>query len=181
MSAIVKHITADDLWQMPNDGFRYELVDGELKRMPPAGQEHGEQAMTFGVALGSFILMHKLGKVYAAETGYRIDEHNVRAPDFSFISNERLQRIGTSPKFVRGAPDLAVEVVSPSDKKSDVREKVGWWLKVGTRLVFVVESKTKTVTAYYEDGRVVVFGENDDVHGFDVVPGFRHPVREIFG
>lgn len=148
--------------------------------MPPASEGRGRRAVRFTAPLAMFVYSNKLGEVYAAGTGFKIDDYNVRAPDVSFISYARLDSIGRSEKFWNGAPDLAVEVVSPGDKKTEVREKAEWWLKVGTRLVFVVEPKAKTVTAYREGGQVIEYGAGEEIEGFDVVPGFRLKVDFIF-
>lgn len=183
MSSIVvgQQMTADDLERMPDDGFRYELVNGELRQMPPTGCEHGDRAMRLSAPLATYIYAHDLGIVLAAETGFKIDDYNVRAPDCAFVSRERLERYGSSRSFLPYPPDLAVEVISPGDTKAEVKEKAEWWLSVGTRLVWVVDPKRQTVTAYYAaNDSVVTYKAGNELDGFDVVPGFRLPVADIF-
>lgn len=185
MSAILKHkehkMTADELWRMPHGDYRSELIDGELIQMAPTGEEHGRCAIRLSTPLAQHIYANKLGEVYAAETGFKIDRYTVRAPDISFISYARLDAIGRTPKFFSGAPDLAVEVVSPDDRKKEVRAKAEWWLQVGAQLVWVVEPKKKTVTAYYAGrGIIAEYGMNDTIDGLDVIPRFKLPVRFIF-
>lgn len=181
MNVLVKgKTTAEELWQLPNDGYRYELVDGELIRMPPASEGHGRRAIRFAAPLAMHVYANKLGEVYAAETGYKIDVHNVRAPDVSFISYDRLDAIGRTEKFFTGAPDLAVEVASPGDTKKELREKAEWWLSVGARLVFTVEPKNSRVKAYCASGEVIEYGMDDEIEGFDVVPDFKLAVSFIF-
>lgn len=180
-------MTAADLEQIPDDGFCYELVNGEIKQMTPPGGEHGDKTMRFSIPFGYYVYKHKLGKVLAAETGFKIDNYNVRAPDCAFVGNERLRQYGGIPKgYVSFAPDIAVEVVSPGDTKKEVREKAEWWLNVGTSLVWVIDLKRKFVTAYYatEDSvlnyTVTEYKAGEQLDGFDIVPGFTLPVEDIF-
>ncbi len=182
MSANLKRrMTAADLERMTDDGFRYELVNGEIRQMSPTGFEHGDKAMRLSVPLAMFIYAHNLGAVLAAETGFKIDNYNVRAPDCAFVSNEQLERYGKPKSFFPYAPDLAVEVVSPGDTKAEVKEKVEWWLAVGTRLVWVVEPKRGAVTAHHAaSGSVTEYGAGDSLDGLDVVPGFSLSIDEIF-
>ena len=123
---------------MPDDGFRYELVRGELRRMNPAGNVHGRVAMNFGILLGSYVKAHDLGTVYAAETGFKLatDPDTVRAPDVAFVGRARVEAVGELEGFWPGTPDLAVEVVSPRDgAHAEVEEKVFDWLDAGTKTV----------------------------------------------
>jgi len=117
---------------MPDDGFRYELIQGELKQMWPAGFNHGAKGMNLAVALGQHVKANNLGIVLLAETGYKIAENpdTVRAPDISFVRRERIPAREVTGYFP-GAPDLAVEVISPSDTVYEVSEKVAEWLAAG--------------------------------------------------
>ena len=112
-----KRVTAEDLLRMPDDGMRSELVKGGLREMPPAGSEHGAIAMNIGISLGSHVKVNGLGRVYTAETGFRLssDPDTVRAPDAAFVSRERVEAAGRVTGFWPGPPDLAVEVVFPND------------------------------------------------------------------
>lgn len=110
MAAIAHSMTAEELLHMPDDGFRYELVRGELRRMAPAGQEHGKITAVLTGSLVQYVLAHKLGTVYAAETGFKLEADTVRAPEVAFIRRERLEEAGEGKGFWPGAPDLAVEV-----------------------------------------------------------------------
>ena len=95
---------------MPDDGFRYELVEGELKKMAPAGSEHGYAALRFGRLLGNYVETSGLGRVYAAETGFKLASNpgTVRAPDVASVRRERVEEAGRVEGFWPGAPDLAV-------------------------------------------------------------------------
>lgn len=175
-------LTAEDLLAMPDDGHRYELVRGELRKMPPAGHVHGEIALSVGAELRQYVKNHRLGKTYAAETGFKVSANpdHVLAADAAFIRQGRVEIEGESTGFWPGAPDLAVEVMSPRDTYSDVAEKALDWLEAGTRMVLVVDPRCQTVTVYQSASNISVLTEDDTIDGADVVPGWKLPVREIF-
>ena len=175
-------MTADELLDMPDDGWRYELIRGELIRMSPAGNRHGKFAMRMGTPLGVYVEDNDLGEVYAAETGYFLafDPDTVRAPDVSFISRERLDEIGETDGYWPDAPGLAVEVISPNDRYTEVEAKVLDWLDAGTRMVIVVNPRTRTVRVYRSPSDVTDLTMDDTIDGADVVPGWRLPVARIF-
>ena len=182
MTVTTQLMTVEGLLKLPQDGFRYELVEGELRRMPPAGHEHGDVTMNIAAPLHRHVKSNGLGKVYAAETGFLLQTNpdTIRAPDVAFIQRERVEQVSKSTSYWPGAPDLVVEVVSPGDTVSRVEEKVQEWLKFGVRLVWVVSPKLRTVTAYRSLTSVVVLTEKDTLDGGDVVPGFQISVAEIF-
>jgi Uma2 family endonuclease len=182
MSTTPTLATADELFMLPDDGFRYELVKGELRRMPPTGSEHGVMAMNAALVIGRFVKAHSLGAVFAAETGFKIasDPDTVRAPDLAFIRRERIPEAGLPRGFWPGAPDLAVEVISPSDTYTEVEEKVNDWLDAGSRLVLVLNPRTRTVTVYRSPTEVARLTESDTLDGGEVLPGFRCRVAELF-
>ena len=160
-----------------------------LRKMPPAGHVHGEYAMSVGISLGAYVKANGLGKVYAAETGFLLasDPDHVRAPDGAFVRRERAEAAEDAPGFFPGAPDLAVEVVSPSDRYTEVDEKVADWLDAGTLAVVVVNPRRRTVNVHRSptDGcltarQVTALSESDTLDVSDVAPGWRMPVKEIF-
>jgi Uma2 family endonuclease len=183
VSAIeTKLMTAEELLQLPRGRFRYELIKGELKQMSPAGHDHGRIGMELAVPLGYYVKQQKLGKIYMAETGFKLESNpdTVRAPDIAFIRQERVQEVGRTKGYWVGAPDLAVEVNSPGDIVREVEEKVAEWLASGTRMVWVVSPKLKTVTVYRSLTDIITLTEKDILDGGDVIPGFQIPVAEIF-
>ena len=129
-------MTADELLTLPHNGYRFELIKGELYQMPPAGSQHGRIALKIGWRLAQYVEENGLGETYAAETGFIIDTapDTVRAPDASFVSKERADALGAEG-FFPGAPDLAIEVVSPNDRPVEVEDKALDWLHAGTRMV----------------------------------------------
>lgn len=181
MATAQRLMTAEELLRWPDDGQRHELIAGELRTMPPAGEEHGTIAMSVGSMLAGYVREHQLGRVVAAETGFLLTTNpdTVRAADVAFIARERA---GASPVtgYRPGAPDLAIEVVSPTDRYSEVEEKVATWLAHGTRLVLVVDPRRRTVTVHRSPTQVQRLTVADTLDGAEVVPGWTLPVRELF-
>jgi Uma2 family endonuclease len=175
-------MTADELLRLPDDGQRHELICGVLTTMPPTGFGHGDETSIFDGSLGSHVRLHRLGRVLAGEPGFILatDPDTVRAPDVAFIRGERFPAGEARRHYFRGAPDLAVEVISPNDLYTEVDAKVGEWLSHGTRLVFVVNPRRQTVAVHRADRSISVFGMDDVLSGEDVVPGWTLPVRELF-
>ena len=133
-TVVATHVSLAELEQRQDDGCRYDLLDGELIRMAPASEEHGYVAGRLFAALFTFVTPRHLGRVYAAETGFQLEpgSETVQAPDVAFVRAERVQR---SRSYAPLAPDLAVEVRSPRDRRRLVMEKVGRYLAAGTPLV----------------------------------------------
>jgi Uma2 family endonuclease len=125
MTSETGHIAAEELLRMPDDGSHYELVRGKLRRMTPAGNRHGYIAGELFAELRNHVKANNLGRTYAAETGFKVasDPDTVRAPDAAFISRQQVEKTGSTEGYWPGAPDLAVEVVSPNDTHSEVVEK----------------------------------------------------------
>jgi Uma2 family endonuclease len=178
----VKQMLADELLRMPNDGFRYELVRGELRQKPPTGNVHGRLAARFTAYLGTFVYANQLGEVYAAETGFKLaaNPDTVRAPDVAFVARERLEAVGEVEGFWPGAPDLVVEVISPSESYTEVEEKVVEWLEASARMVVTINPRGRLVAVYRSLDDIRILTESDTLDASDVVPGWLLPVRELF-
>jgi Uma2 family endonuclease len=183
MSTIVRALTADELLTMPQDHNRHELIRGELRTMTPAGHEHGRIVVRLTWRLAHFVEEHELGVVYAAETGFKLasDPDTVRAPDVAFVSRARLNEVGAVRGYWPGAPDLVAEVISPSDVYTEVEEKVLDWLEAGTRLVIVINPRSRAVTLYRSLADIVVLTERDALDAPELVPGWSVMVSELFG
>jgi Uma2 family endonuclease len=177
MTQATKQITAEELFEMGDIG-RCELIDGEIVRMSPSGAEHGNVAANVLAVVRDYVKQHKLGRVFAAETGFKLAARHVRAPDVAFVRAERLAE-GIPRKFFDGPPDLAVEVVSPSDTWPEVQETVEDWLARGTRSCWVIDPKTKLVVVHHADGKITRFDRNS-VMSDEVLPGLSIPVAEFF-
>ena len=175
-------LTAEELLRLPDTGRRLELVEGELFEMPPAGGMHGGVAMRIGARISVYVDSNKLGRAFAAETGFILarDPDTVRAPDASFVSNARLPRGEVPPGYLELAPDLAVEVTSPSDSAREVQEKTDSWLAAGTSEVWILSPRQRTVTVHRAGAQETIIGERGILRGGDLLPGFEVSVAQLF-
>ena len=182
MATIIETTTAEDLLRMPKDGFRYELMRGEIRKMSPAGNRHGKLTMRLSAPLFQYVEANGLGVVYAAETGFRLstDPDTVLAPDIAFVSRKRIEAVGEPDGYWPGAPDLTVEVISPTDLYTEVEEKVFEWLNAGTAMVVLVNPRNRTVTTYRSRADIAVLTEGDTLDGADIVPGWTMPIGGLF-
>ena len=182
MRTLKKLFTAEDLLCLSDTGKRLELVKGKVYEMAPAGGRHGYAAMNTGIILGGHVRVNGLGRVFAAETGFIIehDPDTVRAPDAAFVSQSRLSADEIPDGYIDLAPDLVIEVVSPNDRRREVREKVEEWLNAGVRLVWVLYPTTRSAIIYRSLNDVTHLAADDYLDGEDVVPGFRCRLGELF-
>ena len=175
-------MTAEDLLRLPYDGMRHELIRGELRTMPPGGWGHGKHTSRIDWSLGPYVAEHGLGEVATNETGFLLTTNpdTVRAPDVAFVRRQRLLEVDPERGYYPGAPDLAVEVISPNDLYTEVDEKVAEWLEHGTRMVLVVNPRRKSVAVHQPGRDVRMLGVEDTLDGEEVVPGWTLPVRDLF-
>jgi Uma2 family endonuclease len=173
MSTQTRLMTADEFLQMPDDNLHHELVRGEVLTMSLPGGEHGEVAGEIFRLIANHVRPTKLGKTYAAETGFLIerDPDTVRGADVGFVRAERLGQITNPKKHLPFAPDLAVEVLSPNDRADAVEEKVLEWLTAGSRAVWVADPTTRTVTVHRPGAEPITLTEDQEIDD-DVLPGF---------
>jgi Uma2 family endonuclease len=173
--------TAEELFAMADDGYDYELLHGELRRMSKPGFRHGVVATRLLLCLGAHVKQHDLGAV-TGETGYLLGRNpdHVRAPDVAFVCRERLAEEGIPVRYWPGAPDFCAEVVSPNDTYAYMQEKACDWIRHGARMVVVVEPERRRVVVHRSDTDVQILGEDGVLCGGDVVPGFEVPIRELF-
>ena len=162
---------------LENDLEGYEYVKGELVAMSPPSMEHGEISSNVHLHLGLHVRENQLGRLYIAETTFHLGDRLVK-PDIAFISTDRLPE--NRKKGSPVPPDLAIEVVSPTDKHYDVTKKALAYLKAGTRLVWVIEPVAKTVMIYRSETDFTLLTYKDTLTGEDVVPGFACPVAQLF-
>jgi Uma2 family endonuclease len=178
-----QQLTAEDLLRLPNDGWRYELVRGELRRMPPPGFKHGRTASRIGVRLSVHVDDHNLGVVLAAETGFLLSSNpdEVRAADVSFVSNERLAAAQFQrEKYFPGAPDLLFEVLSPSDSYTAVQEKVLLWLRSGARVVVLADTERQLFIVHKPHAEPEILGVADSFAAPEILPAWSFPVSDAF-
>lgn len=173
--------TVEDLERLSAEGHHYELIRGDLRAMPPAGDEHGSLTYDLGVEVGVFLRGRSLGRGYAAETGFLVARHpdTVKAPDFAFIAQARL-----APRTGRGyvpiVPDLVLETRSPNDTGRAVSDKVAEWLEAGVRIVWELDPSRRILTVHRPDQAPRALGTQDILEGEDVLPGFSLPLRQLF-
>jgi Uma2 family endonuclease len=181
MVAHATALSAEDLLNLPDDGMRHELVAGSLTVMAPAGAEHGRIASVAHRLLSTHVYAKGGGVTFAAETGFVLthDPDTVRAPDAAFIAQEHADAVGRTAKFWPGAPDFAVEVVSPGDSFSEVESKAVGWVAAGTTAVLVLDPAKATATVYRAGGDVRVC-EDGELDLSDAVPGWRVAVADFF-
>jgi len=173
-----KPATEADLWAMPDDEYRYELVDGEIRPMSPTGRPHGRVAARLMVRLGGLVEAQQLGESYDSSTGFRMPNGNVRSPDLAFIATSRLEGVAADG-YLPVVPDLAVEVLSPGDRSREVFDKVGEYLDAGVQLVWVIDPVKRCASRYRSLTDLRTLGIDDFLDGEDVVPGFRCALSEI--
>ncbi|MFI5459287.1 MAG: Uma2 family endonuclease [Isosphaerales bacterium] len=182
MSVTTRPITADEFLQWPDDGFRHELIRGEVITMSLPGGRHGQIAGEIYWLITNRVKAAKLGRTYAAETGFLIERgpDTVRGADMAFVRSERLSLIKDPDKHVPFAPDLAVEVISPNDESDEVEEKVQAWRTAGTRAVWTVDPKARTVTIHRPGAEPITLTEHQKIEGGEVLPGFECRVGDFF-
>ena len=169
--------TDEQLMALPDDG-KYELVDGELLHMSPAGARHGNIVTRLLARIHVFVTERRLGYVFDGQTGFRLPDGNLRSPDVSFVAAARLS--GDVPAgFLHVAPDLAVEVLSPTDRAGDVAHKVGEYLGVGVRLLWVIDPEKLSAVAYRPGTTPKGVRLDGALDGEEVLPGFSCPLREL--
>jgi Uma2 family endonuclease len=171
-------MTAEELMHLDDDSHRHELIKGELLTMSPAGITHGAVTINLGALLLDYVKANKLGLVVAGDPGFKLETgpDTVLAPDVAFITQDRV--ISTTG-FYPGPPDLAVEVMSPSETLPQVARKTALWLELGAKSVWNINPKKRTVEVSRADGSKHLLHETD-VLADDTVPGFRVKVSEIF-
>jgi Uma2 family endonuclease len=174
-------VTAEELFDDP-DSKHYELVRGVPRVSEPPGGVHGRLAMRLGARLDEQVNRLGLGTVLV-EAGYLLQRapDTVRGPDVSFLSSTSLPPDQIPEEFIPGAPDLAVEILSPSDRWSEVEEKVADYLAAGARRVWVVDPREQRVVVRYPDRPPRILAIDGVLDGENVVPGFSLPLRDLFG
>ena len=182
MSTRTRNITtAEELLNASLDLRRCELVCGELIMMSPGRGRHAAVEMRIGRALLNFVEVHRLGEVFGSSVGFVVSRHpdTVRQPDVSFLCAERLKQQDLDA-FLEGAPDLAVEILSPGNTVAEMRGKMADYFGAGCRVVWIVDPASKTVTVHRPDADPVLLTEADTLTEQGVLPGFALAVRAIF-
>jgi Uma2 family endonuclease len=176
-------LTGDDLVEIQAEtGKSYELIEGTLIEMSPTGGLHGAIESEIAFLLSNYVRQHKLGQVLVGETGFYVrgDAHTVRGADIAFIRAEKVPPEGLPSGFLSIAPDLVVEVVSPSDRSAALMEKVADWLRFGVEAVWLVYPNTRSVHVYTDLHGSRIFSGADRLAGSGALAGFSVPVQVLF-
>ena len=172
--------TDQELQDLPASGHKHELLNGRLI-VSPVPANHGAICVRLILLIGAFVQRRKLGELYDSSTGFRISESILLSPDVSFVSRARLKKVFRGPdKFLRGAPDLAIEVLSPSDRTQLLNKKLDLYFEHGTRLVWTVNWKLEQVHIYRPDSISALTQSTDFLLGDEVLPGFKCRLQQLF-
>jgi Uma2 family endonuclease len=174
-----KLLTVEEFWEQ-YAGKPYELVEGVVVAVAPAGGTHGATIGRPTTQLGTFVHLHELGEVFGAETGFQLGPKIMRGADAAFVRQEKLEQVEEPDKYIPFAPDLAVEVVSPNDTANEVQTKVKEYLAAGTLLVWVMYPETKQVVVHQPGGAAKTSEVNDTLDGGQVLPGLKIAVSDLF-
>jgi Uma2 family endonuclease len=173
-------LTADELEQMPDDdSVRTELDEGELITMPPTGLEHGYYETRIASILDRHVRQHRLGRVYSGDSGFRLGTGTVRAPDVAFVRQERIEALH-GKGFAKGAPDLAVEIFSPSDSVPQLMRKVKQYFAAGCHTVWIVYPDSREIHVLEAAGSDRILRDGDSMEAPELLPGFSVSVAEFF-
>jgi Uma2 family endonuclease len=172
--------TDEALAALPNNGYKHELLDGELITSP-VHEHHGGICIQLAILIGTFVRNHDLGRVYDSSTGFRLADKLLLSPDVSFVRKARLKKLAVAPdQFLQGAPDLVVEVLSPGDRMTQVNRKLDHYFEHGTRVAWLVNGRKRQVHIYTPDSIEALTRPNDRLTGGDVLPGFKCRLSRIF-
>ncbi len=182
MATEQKLVTAEDLWNLPDNGGRRELWDGVLVEMSPTGARHGRVMVTLGRRLDAHAEANGSGQVFCGDVGIVLHRNpdRVLAPDICFISAERLPADETPDGLLDVGPDFVVEIVSPGDRAAEVQDKVDAWLDAGVRLVWIAYPKTRSVMAFRSHAEARRYTGDDVIDAAPVLPEFSVPVAALF-
>jgi Uma2 family endonuclease len=176
--------TADEFEALPDDGNRYELINGRLQLMPPAGGTHGNISMNLVKYILFFDPQGTLGKMWFT-TGFNMNISNVPEPDIAYVVASRVPTI--TAKAIKVVPDLVVEVWSPSQLTKtgidkDSLDKIRAYQKAGVKIIWSIHPELQTISVYHPDQTdpVAVLGINDELDGEDVIPNFKLAVSKLF-
>ena len=176
-TVIEKAITDEDLMRLPQDGRKWELVDGRLKEAATS-IKHDQIVIWLGRRLGPYA--DDYGILTASQAGYRMSNLNVRCPDFGFTRYDRFPGGEAPDGFAEFAPDLAVEIISPSEEPAEMSRKVGEYFASGAKQVWQMFPETQTLKVFRSPSDVTTFQTEDEIDLEDLLPGFRSLVSELF-
>jgi Uma2 family endonuclease len=173
--------TDEAFMALPQDGHHYELIHGEVINRGNSGMAHGYVACLITIQLGGYIKAQKLGAVCDSSTAFTLKNGNKRSPDFSFVHRDRLQGLRYPPRgFFQGAPDLAVEILSPGNTVEEIHTKIVEYFDNGTQIVWVIHPDEKYVLVYHSVEPDRFLRSDDRLDGEDLIPGFSMAIADLF-
>ncbi len=179
MTAEVKQLyTVEEFMALPDDSNHYELIEGELGETPGPNLTHGLITTLLILELSKYLTVSSIGKVLT-NMAFQINSKSAPIPDVAFVMSQRFVGVDVSKAFP-GAPDLAIEIMSPTDKWSEVAEKVQLYLQAGTTIVWVVDPFDRAVNVYHKGQNRRLLLEDAELDGEDVLPGFKLKVSSLF-
>ena len=175
--------TEKELQALPEDGFLHEVVDGELVMSPKNNWYHGRICTRLLVAISQFVSEHRLGAVLDSSTGFWMFNRNCRAPDVSFVPKARLGALGFHPRdnrFFPGAPDLAIEILSPNNTRREIDDRLKDFFASGTQIAWVIHPAEECVEVCHSLTQRALIGSGGVLEGESLMPGFRYPIADLF-
>jgi Uma2 family endonuclease len=175
--------TEAELQALPEDGFSHEVVNGELVMSPKNNFQHENICGRLFLALESFNRLHKLGVVLGSSAGFWMHNRNCRAPDVSFIPKARLQQLGFRPstrRFFPGAPDLAVEILAPSNTRSEIDERLNDFFASGTQIAWIINPDDECAEVCHSLVKRQLIGTGGFLDGDHLLPSFQFPIADLF-
>lgn len=183
VDAAKKEWTEAELQALPEDGFMHEVVNGELAMSPKNNWYHGRICVRLSFALEAFNREHRLGAVLDSSTGFWMFNRNCRAPDVSFVPKARLDALGFQPRenrFFPGAPDLAIEILSPNNTRVEIDERLKDFFASGTHIAWVIHPADEWVEVCHSLTQRQLVGTGGFLDGEELLPGFRYPIADLF-
>ena len=175
--------TEAELEALPEDGYIHEVVDGELIMSPKNDFYHGDICSRLLAALLNYNETHRLGAVLDSSTGFWMKNRNCRAPDISFVTKARLRTLGfkrSTRSFFPGGPDLAVEVLAPSNTRAEIDARLKDFFASGTQIAWVIHPDERFVEVCHSLTQRAIFGPGASLEGGQVLPGFQYPIADLF-
>ncbi len=181
--SVRKDWTEAELQALPEDGYIHEVVNGELVMSPKNNWYHGRICTRLITAISNFDREHRLGAVLDSSTGFWMFNRNCRAPDVSFVPKTRLESLGFKPserRFFPGAPDLAIEILSPNNTRAEINERLKDFFASGTQIAWIIDPENETVEVCHSPTKRRLVGSGAFLEGEHLLPGFQFPIANLF-
>ncbi len=178
-----KEWTESELQALPENGYNTEVVSGELVMSPKNDFFHGNICIRISTALQIFNREHRLGVILDSSTGFWMQNRNCRAPDVSFVSKARLAQAGFKPsarRFFTGAPDLAIEILSPNNSRTEIEARLKDFFSSGAKLVWIIDPTAEMVEICHSLQNRKLIGHGGQIDGEALLPGFAYPIADLF-